>query len=237
MPAHGDDPGAAPAWTAMAAAGNWFRGAPASLQQTLARLGVVRRCGNGQTLFVRGDAPDGLYCVISGAVCVAGVREDGRQALLALVEPPQWFGEISLLDGLPRTHDAWAHGPSTVVHVPQRPLLAALDAEPALWRAVGQLAAGKMRAAFLSIEHDTLLPPSRRVAARLLQMAEGFGELDRQSRRIARLSQAQLAVMLGLSRQTVNQALRELAASGIVKTARGSIDIVDVARLRGLLAD
>lgn len=219
----------------MAASGSWFRGSPAALQQALRRPGVVRHCANRQWLFARGDAPDGLYCVVSGAVCVAGVREDGRQALLTLVEPPQWFGEISLLDGLPRTHDAWAHGPCTIVHVPQGPLLAVLDAEPALWRAIGQLAAGKMRAAFVSMEHDALLPPVRRVAARLLLMAEGFGELGRQSRKTTRLSQEQLAVMLGLSRQTVNQALQALAAEGVVQTGRGFIEIKSLAGLRALV--
>lgn len=61
----------------MAASGSWFRGSPAALQQALRRPGVVRHCANRQRLFARGHAPDGLYCVASGAVRVAGVREEG----------------------------------------------------------------------------------------------------------------------------------------------------------------
>lgn len=231
-PAASAPAGAASPWPAIVASGAWFRRAPPRLQQVLLSLAVERRCADQQPLFARGDPPDGLYCVARGAVRATGVSADGREALLALIEPPHWFGEISLLDGLPRTHDACSHGPSVVLHVPQQPLLDVLTAEPQLWRAIGLLATGKLRAAFAAIEESALLPAERRVAARLLAISEGYGELAGHTRRIVRVSQEQLALMLSLSRQTVNQTLQGFAAMGVVKTGRGGIEIVDLPRLR-----
>ena len=195
-------------------------------------LATPRPCTDRQLLFSRGDSPDGLYCVVEGSVRIGGIAEDGREALLALVEPPQWFGEISLLDGRPRTHDAWCQGETLLAHVPQAPLLALLEGQPGLWRALGQLVATKLRSVFVAMEQNALLAPQPRVAARLLSIAEGFGELAGQRRRTARVSQEQPALMLSLSRQTVNQALRALADAGCVRTVRGGVEILDFAALR-----
>src|SRR6185295_18252062 len=91
---------------------------------------VVRRLRSGQRLFSRGDRPCGLYCVVEGAVRISGVGESGKEALLMLMEPPNWFGEISLIDGQPRTHDAVAEGATRVLQVPQAALKTLLAQEP-----------------------------------------------------------------------------------------------------------
>lgn len=222
-------------WAARVRRGPWFRGLPPDLQDALLAQARVRRCADRQRLFTRGDAPDGLYCVAEGAVRASGVSADGREALLALIESPHWFGEISLLDGLPRTHDASAQGACVLLHVPLPGLLALLEAEPRHWRAIGLLAAGKLRAAFGALEESALLPAERRIAARLLAMSEGYGEAAGETRRVLKVSQDQLALMLSLSRQTVNQALRGFAQAGVVKPGRGGVEIVDPQRL-GVIA-
>ena len=88
--------------------GHWFAALPQALRHTLLDMAQVQRLDAGQRLFRRGDKPSGLYAVVEGAVRVGAVSETGKEALLTLVEPPYWFGEISLFDGLPRTHDAFA---------------------------------------------------------------------------------------------------------------------------------
>lgn len=221
-------------WPRIAASGSWFKAAPAPLQQALLGLAVARRHADGACLFRRGDPPDGLYGVAEGAVRITGLAADGREALLAIAEPSQWIGEIGLLDGLPRTHDAHAQGAAVTLHVPQAALLAVLQAQPALWQWIGLLATSKLRAAFQALEDMALLPAENRIAARLLAMSQGYGEWTHQTRRVVRLSQEQLASMLALSRQTVNQVLQGLAHQGIVRPGRGTVEILDVARLRAL---
>ncbi|HEY8608027.1 MAG TPA: Crp/Fnr family transcriptional regulator [Noviherbaspirillum sp.] len=217
-------------------AGSWFHGLPAALQDCLGQLAQVRRLEGGTLLFSRGDPPDGLYCVAEGAVRIASTSPSGKEALLALVEPPHWFGEIALFDGQSRTHDAWAEGPTVLLHIPQDALLAALRGCPEWWRDFGLLLSQKLRATFLVLEDWALLPAAGRLARRLVAIAEGYGEWKDRTRRTIQVSQEQLALMLSLSRQSVNQILRQWEARGVVRLSRGGIEIVDVAALRALAA-
>jgi CRP/FNR family transcriptional regulator, cyclic AMP receptor protein len=215
-------------------AGSWFRALAPALQQQLQALARLRRLHGGQRLFARGDAPDGLYCVLDGAVRIGASSEQGKEAVLALVEPPHWFGEIALFDGQPRTHDAWAEGDVVLLHVPQDALLALLAAQPGHWRAFGLLLAHKLRLTFVLVEETALLPASARLARRLITMAEGYGDWTDRNRRMLHVPQEQLALMLSLSRQTVNQILKQFEAQQAVRLSRGGVEIVDIARLRSL---
>lgn len=183
-------------------------------------------------LFARGDPPDGIYCVVAGAIRVSGLSTDGRETLLAIAEPPQWLGEIALLDGEPRTHDAWTEGATSLLHVNQQALDQLLVAHPEYWRNFGRLVTQKLRMTFLMMEQTALLAAPGRVVDRLVKIAEGYGEWKDRSRRTVRISQEQLASMLALTRQTVNQALNELQSRGLVRLFRGSVEILDITRLR-----
>lgn len=212
--------------------GHWFAALPAALSQTLLEMARVQRLDAGQRLFRRGDRPSGLYAVVEGAVRVGAIGENGKEALLTLVEPPYWFGEISLFDGLPRTHDAFAESTSTLLLLPQAELLALLERQPQHWRDFALLMSHKLRLAFIALEDMSLLPAAPRLARRLLLIAENYGESE--PRRVLHLAQEQLALMLSLSRQTTNQILKELEAQGVVRLTYGEIEILDFAHLRQL---
>ncbi len=215
-------------WRDALAADPWFESLDATVQAGLLRAAAVRSYGAGERLFSRGDEPDGLYGLVAGRVRVTAVDEDGREALLTIVEAPAWFGEIAVFDRLPRTHDAFSDAASTALHVPTRALDALLAAEPGLWRALGALVTGKLRLAFLAMEDLALLPVAGRVARRLLLLAEGFGA----RRRVVEIRQEQLAAMVSTSRQTANQVLKDLEARGLVRVSYGRIEIVDPDGLR-----
>tara|TARA_Y100001938_G_C8029254_1_gene399748 strand:+ start:67 stop:753 length:687 start_codon:yes stop_codon:yes gene_type:complete len=210
--------------------GHWFAALPAALSQTLLEMARVQHLDAGQRLFRRGDRPSGLYAVVEGAVRVGAIGENGKEALLTLVEPPYWFGEISLFDGLPRTHDAFAESASTLLLLPQAELLALLERQPQHWRDFALLMSHKLRLAFIALEDMSLLPAAPRLARRLLLIAENYGESE--PRRVLHLAQEQLALMLSLSRQTTNQILKELEAQGVVRLTYGEIEILDFEHLR-----
>ena len=212
--------------------GHWFAALPQALRHTLLDMAQVQRLDAGQRLFRRGDKPSGLYAVVEGAMRVGAVSETGKEALLTLVEAPYWFGEISLFDGLPRTHDAFADSASTLLLLPQAGLLALLEREPQHWRDFALLMSHKLRLAFIALEDMSLLPAAPRLARRLLLIAENYGESE--PRRVLHLAQEQLALMLSLSRQTTNQILKELQAQGVVQLTYGEIEILDFERLRQL---
>jgi CRP-like cAMP-binding protein len=206
--------------------GRWFQSLPAELRDALGRSAQVRRLPAGQRLFARGDAPCGLYCVVEGRMRVGAVAASGKEALLALVEAPNWFGEISLFDGQPRTHDAFAEKPTTLLQVPMGALQSLLARHPEYWRDFALLMSHKLRMAFAMLEEQALLPAAPRLARRLLMLAGGYGAGDACQRSL-QLPQEQLAAMLALSRQTTNHILKELEARGILRLSYGGIEILD----------
>ncbi len=210
--------------------GHWFSTLPQALQDELLSSAQVRRLQAGERLFHRGDQPCGLYAVVEGAMRVGAVSASGKEALLTLVEPPYWFGEISLFDGQPRTHDAFAEGATVLLHVPQNLLNTLLQRQPGYWRDFALLMSQKLRLAFIALEQISLLPAAPRLAQRLLMIADNYGEGD--PRRVIHLAQEQLALMLAISRQTTNQILKDLQAQGIVRLTYGEIEILDLQQLR-----
>ncbi|AZD32994.1 Transcriptional regulator, Crp/Fnr family [Pseudomonas chlororaphis subsp. aurantiaca] len=220
-------------WREHLMSGQWFSRLPAQLQNSLLANARLRSLAPGQRLFQRGDPPCGLYAVLEGTVRVGAVSEQGKEALLSLVEAPHWFGEICLFDGQPRTHDAYAVGPCSLLNVPQAALLELLDEHPQYWRQLALLMSHKLRLAFINLEQLSLMPAPARVANRLLMIARGYGETDT-PRRVLHLPQEQLALLLSLSRQTTNQILKDLQGQGILKLGYGEIEILDEDRLRAL---
>ena len=218
-------------WRARLMSGQWFSHLPVQLQDSLLSAALLRRLAPGQSLFKRGDAPCGLYAVLEGAIRIGAVSEQGKEALLSLVESPHWFGEICVFDGQPRTHDALGVGNCTLLHIPQAALLAVLDEQPVYWRQLALLMSQKLRLTFINLEQLSLMPAPARLAHRLLMIATGYGEID-PPRRVLQLPQEQLAAMLSLSRQTTNQILKDFQGLGILDLSYGEIEILDVERLR-----
>jgi CRP/FNR family cyclic AMP-dependent transcriptional regulator len=208
----------------------WFRGLPVELQDYLIGHANLVELDKGEALYRFGDPSCGLYAVLDGALAIGTVGADGKEALLAVLGPTAWVGEVSLFDGLPRPHDATAVSPSRFLHVPEAALLSLLDATPRYWRDFALLMAQRMRLTFRNTEALTLLPAAQRVANRLLMIAGGYEGLNAAPRTI-RLSQDSLASMVSLSRQTTNQMLKNLESARIVSLKFGEIVILDFARL------
>ncbi|MCH7342427.1 Crp/Fnr family transcriptional regulator [Pelomonas sp. CA6] len=218
----------------------WLRTAQPALQHFLLEQGRRQYLAAGEALFQRGGAAHGLGCVLAGALHVGAWQADGRQSLLAYLEPGQWFGEISLIDDRPRTHDVVADGASEVWLVPQPLLRDWLERHPQGWRDIARLACAKLRICFEALEDNALLPLPRRLAKRLLQVAQGYepGAPDEVlPRQRLRLPQEQLALMLGVSRPTINKALRALAEQGLIALGYAEIELRDAEGLRRLALD
>jgi len=227
-----------PSELALLQANPWFRACAAALQQQLCVAGRRVHLAAGQTLFARGAQPEGLCFVLAGALRVGSLGRDGSERPLTYLEPGQWFGEISLLDDLPRTHDAVADGPASVWLLPQRELQDWLNTHPACWRDLARLACAKLRASFEVLEDIAHLPLEQRLAKRLALVARGFDSAAMQlPKSRLRLPQEQLALMLGVSRQTVNKALKSLAERGLLALHYAEIELLDLAGLDALAAE
>lgn len=213
---------------------DWFRSCPPRLQDALIVHARERRLMAGEYLFTRGMNDADLYCVLAGSLCVQSVdlEGEGEIPVLVVLQPYHWLGELSLIDGTPRSHDALAETDVTVLRVPRAALEAWLAANPEQWRDIARLAAGKLRIAYRVMDVEMRRPLTERVARRLWLVAHGWGSRSNQPRHRIRLSQDQLARMLGTTRSSVNKALRELERQGTMRLHYGEIELLDLVALR-----
>lgn len=170
----------------------------------------------GQFLFRKGGPPDGFYGVVSGSVKVSTLHQDGREAILVLLEPGNWFAELSMIDGLPRMHDGIATETSEVRRVGAA-LFDRLMHRGSFARSMALLQARHIRGAYAFVEDATLRTTRARLARRLQRLARGDAELGAGSdRRSISITHDMLAMMLGVTRQTLSLELKALAASGAI---------------------
>jgi CRP/FNR family transcriptional regulator, cyclic AMP receptor protein len=208
---------------------HWFAALSVSQQQQLLAHARLVQLGAEQRLFSRGDDFDGIYVLLSGALLIAGVHSSGREALLTIVEAGDWIGEIALFDRKARTHDATASVACQLLQLNNSALQQLVQQDPLWWQRFGQLLTEKMRLVFQALEDMSLLPASVRLARRLVMLCR----LHQQDERyLIPVQQEQLGQLLSLSRQTINQLLQQLVASGVIRTSYAEIEVLDLKLLK-----
>ncbi len=205
---------------AVLAADPWFAALSPAQQQQLLALARRRELCSGSPLFQRGDAFCGIYVLLQGQLMISGLHSSGHQAMLTLLGPADWFGEIAWFDQMPRTHDATALTQVRLLQLPKTALQQLVSADPLWWQRFSRLLTAKLRQMFVELEDRAVLSAQQRLARRLCQLSRS-GQLT------LILQQEQLGQLLSLSRQTTNQLLRQLVQAGVVQTRYGVIEILD----------
>jgi CRP-like cAMP-binding protein len=199
-------------------AGSWFSKLSPTLRGAILARAVVRRIRDGAVLSARGAPADEWCGVAKGAVRVSSVSLSGKQITLTYVEPGTWFGDIALFDGLPRTHDANAHGETTLLVVRKADFKELLSLHVELYEALLRLNCRRLRLLFDTVEDLNTLPLASRLAKQILLLARSYGIAQGEEIRIGlQLAQEDLAQLLGASRQRVNQELKGFERDGAVR--------------------
>jgi len=198
--------------------GAWFSKLSQRLREDILSRSYVRRLHDGAMLASRGNTADEWCGVAKGAVRVSSVSLSGKQVTLTYVEPGTWFGDIALFDGLPRTHDANAHGETTLLAVRKADFKDLLTRHTELYDALLRLNCRRLRLLFDVVEDLNTRPLAARLAKQLLLLARSYGVADGEEVRIGlQLAQEDLAQLLGASRQRVNQELKGFERDGAVR--------------------
>jgi CRP/FNR family cyclic AMP-dependent transcriptional regulator len=209
----------------------WFAQLGPEFQRYILEHAHLQHVQKEQRIFLSGDAFDGIYAVLEGAIRLGYIDIQGKEAIAAIAEPIMWFGEISLVDQQPRSHDAIAIQKSTILHLPSASIQQLLHDYPQFWFHIAQLTSQKLRFAFLELISIQTQNISQRLAQRLLFILNGYGNHIEIEQHSIHMSQEQLAQLLVCSRQTVNQELQELEKRGVLKLAFRKIEILDTALL------
>jgi CRP-like cAMP-binding protein len=194
-----------------------------------------RRYDAGQVIIAQAEVLRGLYAVCDGEVEVYEVLADGRRYIRRLATAGQVFGFLSVFDGRGSHHAYVAHGRADVAFVPSRALFPVIRAQPDLWFTVVREMAEFQRQMLSSIKEFVFDDTRSRLLRTLRAHARTHGIADEKGGGILlRVTQEELAALLGVSRQTVSKELKALAAGGLLS--------IEYARLRlwnrvGLLVD
>ncbi|ELW79098.1 MULTISPECIES: Crp/Fnr family transcriptional regulator [Acinetobacter] len=212
----------------------WYAQLPTPFQQFIQQHANYQTFERDQAIFRSGDTFNGIYAVLDGRVRLGYIDIEGNESVAAIVEPIMWFGEISLVDQQPRSHDAIAVGKCLILHIPSLIMNDFLVQHPQYWFHIAQLTCQKLRFAFLELISIQTQHIQQRLAQRLMFILNGYGNHAYIEKNTIHLSQDQLALMLKCSRQTINQELHLLEQQGILKIAFKKIEILDINQLHAI---
>ena len=216
-------------------AGRWFSSLSPSLRHDILRCAYVKRFKDGELITARGEPPDEWIACAKGAVRVSSTSISGKQITLTYVEPGIWFGDVAIFDGDRRTHDAYAHGDTTIYCVAKADFKKILAIHLELYEALLRLHARRIRQLYGLVDDLNTLPLRARLAKQLLHLARSYGipSLSEASEiRIGlQLAQEELAQLVGASRQRVNQELKAMERDMAIRIEPGGLVVRDRAAL------
>jgi CRP/FNR family transcriptional regulator, cyclic AMP receptor protein len=190
------------------------------------------RFRRGQALFTQGDRAERVFVIERGWVMITSVASGGREIVLGLRGPGDLIGDLSALDGAPRSATALAVGDVEATVAPSSALIRTLS-DPAIAMELLRVLANRLRDADRKRLEFAALETLGRVAWRLDELSERFGEQTAEGIDVELpLSQEQLASWCGASREATVKALASLRALGCIATGRRSVLIRDIEALR-----
>lgn len=196
---------------------------PADLSAELFGEGRPVALAANEVLFLAGDPGDGCYRVESGLLKVSAVSASGAERILGIFGPGSIFGELSMIDGEPRSASMIAIRESKVTFVSRANFDALALAKPELCRSIMTLLTRRLRDVDNSLLATSFLSLKGRTARVLLNLADAFGENVGSGRIVVRqkVSQSDLAAMAGIARENVSRILNEWTRRALVSRIAG----------------
>jgi CRP-like cAMP-binding protein len=174
-----------------------------------------------------------MFLIKTGVIKVAAIGPSGREVLLAFRHPGDVFGELALLDDSPRDHLAKAHEDSLICALNRDVILRLARESPDVAFRILTIMGRRVRQFRGRIEQLSYKSATARISRALVDLAAEHGVQDSRGTVIAfKLSQRDLANLVGLTRETVNVVLHELQKRGMVEADRRLIRLLNIDRLR-----
>lgn len=190
----------------------------------------------GEQIFEKGSPGHGLMAVLSGRVRISSPSPEGREVVLNIIHPGEIFGEIGLLDGKERTADATAMDACELLVLERRDFVPFLEKHPDICLHLIAVLCARLRRTTEQVEDVLFLDLQARLAKTLLHLADAHGQPAPGGIALgARLSQRDLANMIGASRESVNRQLSLWEEEGLVARNRGALTILDSAGMQALV--
>lgn len=203
----------------------------------LSQLGSLKSFEKDSIILSEQEAGSALFVIVSGKVKVARVSNDdkNKEVILTLLNPSDFFGEMSLLDGLARSATVTSLEDSQVFIIQRNDFLGLIQENPEVSIALLQELTQRLRAAGMKIKALSLKDAEGKVATVLLQLADDMGRIKQGVVEIEKLPyQHELANMAGTSRETISRTLHSFAKKGLVELEGTKLRIISYEKFKDL---
>jgi CRP/FNR family transcriptional regulator/CRP/FNR family cyclic AMP-dependent transcriptional regulator len=193
-----------------------------------------RQFGQGEIIFREGDPGQVLYLVYSGQVRIYVNGLDGTETSVILFgRPGDMFGELAVIDGLPRSATAIALHETVLYTIRRESFRLHMQRFPQLALNFMKVLTHRVRYNTQQVGSLASLPVSQRLARKLLELAQDYGRIQNNSVIIdMNLTQVHLASLIGTTRESINKSVRDFRERGLILYENGRITILDAAVLR-----
>ncbi|HYO26683.1 MAG TPA: cyclic nucleotide-binding domain-containing protein [Azonexus sp.] len=199
-----------------------FSGLDESELQRLSQVAMRRRAGRNEQVVRAGEDAESLIVLLTGRAKVTNFDEEGREIILAWLGPGEFFGEMGLIDGSPRSASVVAVEPCELLTIGKTEFQRCMQENFQVAQKLMQILVGRLREADRNIESLALLDVYGRVARLLLDLSE-----EEDGKRLVRqkISKQDMARMIGASREMVSKVMRDLEVGGYIITSGDIITI------------
>ncbi len=201
------------------------------LQQLEARC-RVRNLPRGTPIYLPADHADGVLLLVSGRAKICSFSAEGKQAILAFIEPGELFGELAIFGESRRDEYAEAVDPSLVLLIPAEEMNRLIEGHPQVALGITKLMGLRRQRIERRLKYLLFRSNRERLVHLLLELAEQYGRQTPEGVLLTiKLSHQDLANVIGSTRETVTVVLGELQAEGNIRLARRKIHLTDLQRL------
>jgi len=187
----------------------------------------------GDVLFRKGSEGTVLYIIKEGRIKIVLPSKDGSEVILAIFSETDFFGEMALLDGIPRSADAIALEDCELLVLNRADFLSFLMENENAMQSVLSSLSMRLRKTDDHLEDTCFLNISARFAKKLIELADTYSNESESMPLIdLDLTQSDLASMIGATRESVNKEIRLLREKGLITTTGGKIRICNLERLK-----
>jgi CRP-like cAMP-binding protein len=207
---------------------------PAHLSERLFDNATTVRLKTDEVLFLAGDAGDGCYRVDDGLLKVTMVSRSGTERILAFLGHDAIVGELSIIDGLPRSASVVAVRAAVLSFLSRAAFEDFAAKHPEIYKSLVTLIAARLRETDAALAAGSFLPLRGRVACTLLELAQDFGQDVGAGRIVIRqkIGQSDLAAMAGIARENVSRILNDWKRRKLVSRLSGYYCLENKAQLQ-----
>ena len=210
-----------------------FSDLPSETVDKIAEVGVKKKYKRNEIILREEENGGTFFVIIEGKVKVARTSPDGREVILGILNEFDFFGEMSLLDGLTRSATISAMESSELFIIERHQFLELLKENPEISIVLMQELTKRLRSANMQIKSFSLKDAEGKVATVLVQLAYDYGKIKQGIVEIEKLPlQQDLANMASTSRETVSRTLHTFVKKGLIELEGSKLRIMDYEKFK-----